>query len=858
MAAVGRAGSFITLHTEPGVSWCRRRHAWHLLSKHAPALARSCFNCGHHIHTTAVVSSQDSAQRLQWPARRVRQEFLDFFTKVHGHQFVPSSSIVPKKGEGTYFVNAGMNQFKPVFLGTVPANSEMANYRRVVNSQKCVRVGGKHNDLDDVGKDLYHHTFFEMLGNWSFADYFKEEACKMAWQLLTEVYNISQERLYVTYFGGNEQLGLDPDLETREIWLKLGIPEDHLFPSGMKDNFWDMGETGPCGPCTEIHYDHVGGQNAGHLVNMDSPEVVEIWNLVFMQYDRQPDGSLVPLPRQHVDTGLGLERMTAVMQGKMSNYDTDLFQPLFSAIQKSCNSPVYQGRTGASDEAGVDTAYRIIGDHTRMFTVALSDGLVPGRGNMEFRLRTIMHRCMRQASEVLKAPEGMLGNLVEVVVESLGDTFPELGQNCEQVKNVVNATEQRYLQQTRVGRKAVNKFLRQVGNVSHVTAEQMLKLHEGRYGHPLSVDLLMDMGEERGISMDWTGFERKLQDIKERSTLQPMERDPVITLNSILLQKLISANIRPTEDSYKYDYVSGEEYVFAPLQCQIAGILVDGELVSSIEMGQQCGILLDKTCFYAEGGGQAADRGTIVTEDSVFSVEDVQSVKDYVVHMGVVAKGRVTVGSQAEAKIAEDYRQGCMRNHTATHLLNYALNKVLGDVKQKGSSVTPDKLTFDFTCLGKVSSEQILQVEKIVNKFTSSSWKVYREEVPLVRAKEINGLVSLENEVYPNSVYVVSVGTKVMELPTSEASTGPVETSVELCGGTHVHNTSHIGPVVIVNMSGHLQGVKRISAVTGPQAEQAIELSKIVKEQVETVVKAIKNLENPETWEENLREISQV
>uniref|UniRef100_A0A3P8WZ23 alanine--tRNA ligase n=1 Tax=Cynoglossus semilaevis TaxID=244447 RepID=A0A3P8WZ23_CYNSE len=358
------------------------------------------------------------------PTALVRSTFLDFFREEHGHLLVPSSPVRPRGDPSLLFVNAGMNQFKPILTGTADPRSAMASYRRVVNSQKCVRAGGKHNDLEDVGRDVYHHTFFEMLGNWSFGDYFKEKACSMAWSLLTEHYGIPADRLYVSYFAGDAASGLPADEETRQIWLDIGVPAAHLLPFGLKENFWEMGDTGPCGPCTEIHYDHVGGRNAASLVNTDDPEVVEIWNLVFMQYNRDMDQTLSLLPKSSVDTGMGLERLTAVLQGKRSNYDTDLFTPLLHAIHQRSKVAPYGGRTGSSDQLKVDTAYRVVADHVRTMCVCIADGIHPGMSGAELVLRRILRRAVRFNVEILKAPQGALASLVPTVTHILVRRIP--------------------------------------------------------------------------------------------------------------------------------------------------------------------------------------------------------------------------------------------------------------------------------------------------------------------------------------------------------------------------------------------------------------------------------------------------
>ena len=389
----------------------------------------------------------DAAERTAyWTVSRVRQAFLDFFIKGHKHEFVPSSSTVPHDDPTLLFANSGMTQFKPIFLGTIDPAAPFAKLKRAANSQKCIRAGGKHNDLEDVGKDVYHHTFFEMLGNWSFGDYFKAEAISMAWELLTEVYGIPKERLYVTYFRGEPSLGLPADDEAKELWRKVGVAEERIIPFGMKENFWEMGETGPCGPCSEIHFDRIGGRDAAAMVNMDDPDVLEIWNLVFMQYNREADRSLRPLPNKHVDTGAGLERVTSVLQNRRSNYDTDVFMPLFDAIKTlSGTSLGYTGKVGlAEDPEAYDMAFRVLADHIRTLTFSISDGGIPSNEGRGYVLRRILRRAVRFAHEKLHAPAGFFASLVDTVVERFGDAFPEIKKSPQQVKNLLLEEEMQF------------------------------------------------------------------------------------------------------------------------------------------------------------------------------------------------------------------------------------------------------------------------------------------------------------------------------------------------------------------------------------------------------------------------------
>ncbi|XP_067875795.1 alanine--tRNA ligase, mitochondrial-like isoform X2 [Heterodontus francisci] len=445
-------------------------------------------------------------------ARNIRQTFLRFFRDKQRHLEVRSARVIPRADPSLLFVNAGMNQFKPILLGTVDPRTQMAQYRRVVNSQKCVRAGGKHNDLEDVGRDLTHHTFFEMLGNWSFGDYFKEEACRMAWELLTEVYRIPQDRLFVTFFGGDPPSGLTSDEETREIWLSIGVHPSRVLPFGLADNFWEMGETGPCGPCTEIHYDCRAGRGAAAQVNSGNPQLLEIWNLVFMQYNREADGSLYPLPQHSVDTGMGLERLVAVLQGKRSNYDTDLFTPILDAIHRGSNVPGYRGLVGVMDPASVDMAYRVIADHIRTLTVCIADGLYPGMTGAPLVLRRILRRAVRFSAEVLRAPAGFLASLVPTVVEILGDAYPELKQDVNQIMDTINENEAAFLSSLHRGRRVIDRTLEKMAKSQSFPVDVAWSLHRN-LGFPL--DLIGLMLEEKAVTMDTAALDQLVKEETE-------------------------------------------------------------------------------------------------------------------------------------------------------------------------------------------------------------------------------------------------------------------------------------------------------------------------------------------------------
>ncbi|XP_064614794.1 alanine--tRNA ligase, cytoplasmic-like [Liolophura sinensis] len=788
--------------------------------------------------------------RVNPASKEIRKMFLDFFMERHGHEYVHSSSVIPPKGQGTYFTNAGMNQFKPLFLGTADAMSEMSRYRRVVNSQKCIRVGGKHNNLDDVGKDFTHHTFFEMLGNWSFADYFKTEACAMALQLLTQVYHLHTDRLYVTYFGGNSLLSLPPDEECRQVWLSLGIPPERVLPFGMKDNFWDMGNTGPCGPCSEIHYDHIGNRNAASLVNTGSPDVVEIWNLVFMQFDRLADQTLKSLPRQHVDTGMGLERLCAVIQGTRSNYDTDLFSPLFDHIRQAGTAPGYHGNVGAADEKGIDSAYRIVADHARMFTVTIADGLLPGNEDLEHKLRHILHRCIHQALCILHLPHGFLSGLVDVVVDSLGEAYPEISKDVPKIKDVVNMTEDRYLSNLTQARKTLEKFLssQKTGTDRLICGEEALGLYEGRYGPPISLEILTTLAEEKGLSVDMTTIELKLKEDRETSyrASNMSQSASSFHLDHHALQRLQEMGVPETEDSGKYDYKRmGDSYDFTTIRACVCALVHDGTFVDCVQSGEQCWVILDRTSFYAESGGQVSDQGEIITQTGRLLVTDVQKVKGYVLHIATVTSGQVQVGESSLCKLDQARREGCMRNHTATHLLNFALRETLGHdgIRQQGSLVTPQRLTFDFSYLGSIDSQQLTEIEVCVKKLIAERREVTKAEMTLAAAQSLPNLVKLENELYPSNVRVVAVGT----IP-GEVSGRAENSSVELCAGTHVDNTADLTEFCVIRLTSVSLGTKRMTAVTGRDAVQAVQTSHELEDVYKQLEECVLNGRNMEKW----------
>uniref|UniRef100_A0A671MSB4 Alanine--tRNA ligase n=1 Tax=Sinocyclocheilus anshuiensis TaxID=1608454 RepID=A0A671MSB4_9TELE len=722
----------------------------------------------------------------------IRHDFIDFFKEGYEHRVVPSTPVRPRGDPTLLFVNAGMNQFKPILLGCPDPRSEMVSYRRVVNSQKCVRAGGKHNDLEDVGKDVYHHTFFEMLGNWSFGDYFKVEACAMAWRLLTEEYGIPADRLYISYFSGDTANGLPADEETRLIWLSMGVRPDHVLPFGMKDNFWEMGETGPCGPCTEIHYDHIGNRNAAALVNADSPDVVEIWNLVFMQYNREVNGSLRPLPQCSVDTGMGLERLVTVLQGKRSNYDTDLFTPLLSAIHQCSKAPAYQGRTGEADVGQVDMAYRVLADHIRTLCVCIADGVYPGMTGAELVLRRILRRAVRFSTEVLQAPEGALASLVPTVAHIL-------------IMDLINQNEVQFLSSLKQGRRVIDRTLSNMDKDSAVfPASVAWSLHRN-LGFPL--DLIDLMLEEKGKMVDKKEMTVLEDEYEKVLVIDDGNRVDQLDLHS--LAELQSQGVPHTDDSQKYCYSLGSDgqYVFQSCRASVLALYCDGALVSEVNEGQCCGVILDQTSFYAEQGGQAHDQGCAVP--------------------------------------CKANRLGCMVKHTTTHLLNFALRELLGpSVNQRGSHCTASRLRFDFSVKGSLSVSELQQVEELVQHIIRQNAEVYIEEVLLYKAKQITGLRTID-EVYPDPVRLVSVAVPVSDLLNSNTTE---QASVELCCGTHLLRTGAIRDFVIVSERQMVKGISRILAVTGDEAKKAQETGQAMQEELESLavqVEAASSLSMP-------------
>ncbi|PRW58002.1 alanine--tRNA ligase isoform A [Chlorella sorokiniana] len=775
------------------------------------------------------MGSGGDSNSLEWPVARVRSAFIDFF-RAKEHTHVPSSLVVPVNDPTLLFSNAGMNQFKPIFLGTVDPSSDFAKLKRAANSQKCIRAGGKHNDLDDVGKDNYHHTFFEMLGNWSFGDYFKREAITWAWELLTEVYKLPSDRLYATYFGGDEAQGLPADEEARQIWLQY-LPADRVLPFGCKDNFWEMGDQGPCGPCTEIHFDRIGGRHVPELVNMDDPNVLEIWNLVFIQFNREPSGELVNLPAKHVDTGAGLERVTSVLQGKMSNYATDVFGPLFEAIQKATGHPEpYTDRLGAEDVGNKDMAYRVVADHIRTLCFAIADGARPGNEGREYVLRRVLRRAVRYGREVLGAKEGFFSQLVDAVAEHMGDAYPELRRARDQIREII-ADEEATFSRTLV--KGLEQFHKMAASAKDgkLAGRDAFTLWD-TYGFP--VDLTELMAQEAGLHVDMVGFQQAMEEAKELSRAgQKKGAAANLKFQAAETAWLQNSGVPLTNDEPKYAQADVATKVLAILG-------KDGFVQSTKELpaDSAVGLVLQDTSFYAESGGQCADTGAIAAASGAWPVEDCIVAAGYVLHLGQQPEGEIKVGDDVTSKVDYARRDKIMPNHTFTHVLNYALRKVLGDhVSQKGSIVEPERLRFDFSNNGIVDTAKLAEVDAICQQFVAQPLDVYKKEVPLAEAKAINGLRAVFGEVYPDPVRVVSVGKSVDELVADPANDANMAFPIEFCGGTHLDNTGAARAFALLTEEGISKGVRRIVAVTGEEAQAAIALADQLAAQVEAAGK---------------------
>eukprot|EP01083_Nonionella_stella_P274841 933159_1 len=754
----------------------------------------------------------------KWSAGKVRQTFIDFFCNHAGHTFKRSSPVLPHDDPTLLFANAGMNQFKSIFLGQVNPSSPLYGLKRACNSQKCIRAGGKHNDLDDVGKDTYHHTFFEMLGNWSFGNYFKEEAIGWAWKLLTEVYGLDKSRLYITYFGGDASQGLEPDLEARDIWLKY-VPTERILPFDCKDNFWEMGETGPCGPCSEIHYDRIGNRDGSDLVNADLPDMIEIWNLVFMQYNRIPGGKLEPLPAKHIDTGMGFERLASILQGKDSNYDTDIFVPIFKAIQEvTGHTTPYSGKVGDDDTDGMDMAYRVIADHIRTLSIAITDGVRPDNADRGYVLRRILRRAARTGRVFFKTQEPFFYKLVPCVVDLMKGAFPELEAKQDYVMEILKEEEISFLLTLDKGENHLSKLIEKLRKKSTrvIPGKEAFILYS-RYGFP--IDLTQIAVEQHGFTVDMHGFEMAREADRDCSRRVQMDSRTQLKLGVQETHQL-SADKVPVTDCEPM-------YTSKDIPANVLRIFTENrefvDIVSETQhSGVEIGVVLDRTSFYPEQGGQTFDTGEITNENFTMTVRDTQSFAGYILHIGDLINGTVSLGDSVETCVDYARRRRVMPNHTFTHVLNHSLLAVLGQgIDQKGSRVFPDKLTFDFNSKA-MTPKEISTVEAMTAKTVQEALPVYSESVPLEEARKIVSLRAVFGETYPDPVRVVSIGKEVKALLKDPENAEWWDYSIELCGGTHIKNTSEGGAFVLTSEAGIAKGIRRVVCVTGADARAAI------------------------------------
>ena len=704
-------------------------------------------------------------------AKEIRESFKNFF-ESKGHQIVPSAPMVIKDDPTLMFTNAGMNQFKDIILGNHPAK-----YKRVADSQKCLRVSGKHNDLEEVGHDTYHHTMFEMLGNWSFGDYFKKDAIEWAWEYLVEVLKLDPNRLYATVFEGNPQENLERDNEAAAIWGQF-LPADRIINGNKHDNFWEMGDTGPCGPCSEIHIDlrsdaereAVSGLT---LVNQSHPQVIEIWNLVFMQYNRKADGSLEGLPAKVIDTGMGFERLCMALQQKTSNYDTDVFQPIIKEIAQMAGI-----QYGA--DAQSDIAMRVIADHIRTISFSITDGQLPSNAKAGYVIRRILRRAVRYGYTFLNQKQAFMYKLLPVLISNMGDAYPELVSQKGLIEKVIKEEEESFLRTLETGIRLLDKTMSdaKAAGQNVINGKDVFTLYD-TFGFPL--DLTELILRENGMTPDIEEFHAEMQKQKERAR----NAAAVETGDWIVLKE-------GTTTFVGYDYTEYE-----------VSILRYRQVKQKSQTLYQ--LVLDYTPFYAESGGQVGDTGVIVSEFETLEIIDTKKENNLPVH--IAKKLPEQLDAPMMACVDTDKRAACAANHSATHLLDEALREVLGEhVEQKGSLVTPDSLRFDFSHFQKVTDKEIREVEHLVNAKIRQNipLKEYRN-IPIAEAKEL-GAIALFGEKYGDEVRVIQFGK-----------------SVEFCGGTHVKATGHIGMMKIVSESSVAAGVRRIEAYTGARVEEMLD-----------------------------------
>ena len=718
-------------------------------------------------------------------SNKIRQAFLDFFQSKE-HTIVPSAPMVVKGDPTLMFTNAGMNQFKDIFLGNAPRQTP-----RAADTQKCLRVSGKHNDLEEVGHDTYHHTMFEMLGNWSFGDYFKKEAIEWAWELLTEVYGLDKSRLYATVFEGSEEDGVPFDAEAYDYW-KQYLPEDHIIRGNKHDNFWEMGETGPCGPCSEIHIDlrddeDVAAKPGREMVNMSHPLVIEIWNLVFMQFNRKANGELEPLPAKHVDTGMGFERLCMALQGKKSNYDTDVFQPTIARIAAMA------GKAYGEDEKS-DVAMRVIADHLRAIAFSIADGQLPANAKAGYVIRRILRRAVRYGYTYLGFNEPTLCKLVAGLADQMGHQFPELKKQQTLIERVIEEEEASFLRTLATGINLLDRVIAKVGKGGQIAGKDAFELYD-TFGFP--IDLTELIAREQGVEVDLEGFEKELQAQKERSR------------NAAAQDIDDWQEVRPIEqcEFVGYDCLSTTIHI-----SRYRRVTSKGKTTYQL--------VFDRTPFYGNSGGQIGDTGYIASANEKIEIIATEKENGLIIHVTTTLPENVE--AEFEAVVNPALRQAAANNHTATHLLDQALRAVLGThVEQKGSMVTPQGLRFDFSHFQKVTPEEIRAVERMVNNLIRANHPLEEKREATMEEANAMGAIALFGEKYGDKVRVVKFGD-----------------SVELCGGTHTSATGTLGMFKIVSESAISAGVRRIEAVTSERAE---EMLYAIEDQIHGIAELVNN-----------------
>lgn len=709
-----------------------------------------------------------------YTSKEIRQQFLNFFASK-GHTIVPSAPMVIKNDPTLMFTNAGMNQFKDIFLGnTVP------KMKRATDSQKCLRVSGKHNDLEAVGHDGRHHTMFEMLGNWSFGDYFKKEAIQWAWELLTDVYKIDKAKLYATVFEGSAEDGTEIDSEAKEAWLRY-MPEDHVLLGNKHDNFWEMGETGPCGPCSEIHIDlrsdeEIARKPGYELVNTDNDQVIEIWNLVFMQYNRKADGSLEPLPAKNIDTGMGFERLCMVLQGKSSNYDTDIFTGLILKVEELSGHKYHE-----SDKTEV--AMRVIADHVRAIAFSIADGQLPSNVKAGYVIRRILRRAVRYGYTFLGFNEPFLCNLIPQLVADMGEAYPELAQQQKLIESVTREEEMSFLKTLDRGIKMMDDYMARNAETKVIPGEDAFVLYD-TFGFP--IDLTELIATENGYKIDLDRFSLELQKQKDRAR---------------------NATANEFGDWVTYDEGEEEEFVGYDLT-KVDGVRLLKHRTVKQKNKTMFQLVFERTPFYAEMGGQIGDTGIIISEDGE-TIKILNTIKENNLTIHIAEKIPSDCTKSFTLIVDEGRRLKITNNHTATHLLDYALREILGKhVEQKGSYVGPDYFRFDFSHFQKVTPEELRSVEHRVNELIRANYPLEEKRDATMDEAKALGAIALFGEKYGDVVRVVKFGD-----------------SIELCGGTHAQATGQIGYFKIVSESAIAAGVRRIEAVTGEEAEQMMDRS---------------------------------